>query len=326
MNHVFKTVTAVVLSIIIVTAVMLPLSGCGEAKKYADAAALAESGDWEAAREAFYELGFYMDADDRVTECDYELAKEAMEEEDYESAEKRFEELGDYEDSAELLTECRYNIAMRLFDEGNYDGAFDIFSSIEEYKESHRYGMICMLTNDTERFLSLLCEGITTNLAESGMRVRFVETNDSYTVSSVRAFRIIPSGAVSEDEIPYKAYLCLLHSDKDGRLSAKGDITSIMIFCEFDGSDGDAFGDASQIYMAGAYESTRILAGDEGIDEHLVDIRAAMTDALTDIDHGEPITSRNGTYKGLDIYIGAMYSDGQLSLFHTVDVPELMQK
>ena len=68
----------------------------------------------------------------------YEAAQELLTGEEYEAAAEAFAELGDYEDSKSQWKRARYNIALKHFDAEEYHEANAIFEELGDYKNSKK--------------------------------------------------------------------------------------------------------------------------------------------------------------------------------------------
>lgn len=68
----------------------------------------------------------------------YEAAQELLTQEEYEAAAEAFAELGDYEDSKNQYKRARYNIALKHFDAEEYHEANAIFEELGDYKNSKK--------------------------------------------------------------------------------------------------------------------------------------------------------------------------------------------
>ena len=141
--------------------------------KYNNAVALAESGKYSEAIEAFNELGDYSDSQEKALECVYNLglafeeggkfaeaklvfenledygdastraqacayseAKAALEAKHFKTATKLFAELGDYGDSKDMVKECAYQNALSLMENKEYKSAIEILTTIRKYSDA----------------------------------------------------------------------------------------------------------------------------------------------------------------------------------------------
>ena len=118
-------------------------------QRYKAALKLMEGGEYEAAWERFCEIIDFCDSRDRMTECEYATAMEAMGAGEYEKAEKIFSGLSKhrYRDSAGLLTETRCRRAVRLYEDGEYVRADRIFRQTPRYRDSCHYDLLCRIGN-----------------------------------------------------------------------------------------------------------------------------------------------------------------------------------
>ena len=110
---------------------------------YDAAAALLESGKYDAAIEAFSELGRYSDSTERITEAEYGKALQLLENGKYDEAVAAFEALGDYADSAEQITEAKYRKALKTLDSGAYNEALSQLEPLGDYKETQENIELC---------------------------------------------------------------------------------------------------------------------------------------------------------------------------------------
>ena len=134
-----KRIIALLLCILMVVA----LAACGEKEKYEEAEEYIAKGDYAAALELFREIPDYEDTQDRIKECEteianaenYEAAGKAFEEEDYKTAAETYEALGEYKDSADKYAESQYLYGVSLMeaDEPDYAAAKEAFTKIPDY-------------------------------------------------------------------------------------------------------------------------------------------------------------------------------------------------
>ncbi len=97
------------------------------------AADLFVAGEYQKARDLY---GYVPGYGDMVDSCNYELAREMMEDGKYDKARDAFLSLGNYKDSTVLAEEALYLKARLLMDEKNYLDAMDVFSEITDgYKD-----------------------------------------------------------------------------------------------------------------------------------------------------------------------------------------------
>ena len=127
------------------------LCGCGsEGKAYSEAADLFASGAYDAAYEAFIDLGDYRDSAEMAAKCadtrfeaEYRSAVDLMDNGDIAEAIAAFEALAGYSDSAEKAEKCRealrasdYADALALMDAERFGEAASIFLSLGDYSDS----------------------------------------------------------------------------------------------------------------------------------------------------------------------------------------------
>lgn len=126
------------LALLLICTLVLSLTGCDKLD-YGKAVDLFNRGKYDAAIDAFHELGDYEDSAELFTLSHYWAAITRMEEGKYSEALPRFIKLGDYEDSAQRATECTYQIALSAFEEGNFSDAWNHFEKIADYKQASEY-------------------------------------------------------------------------------------------------------------------------------------------------------------------------------------------
>lgn len=126
------------LALLLVCVLVFSLTGCDKLD-YGKAVDLFNRGKYDAAIDAFYELGDYEDSKALFTLSHYWAAIQRMEAGKYSEALPRFLKLGDYEDSAQRATECRYQIAVAEFEAGNFHDARNDFEDVAGYKQANEY-------------------------------------------------------------------------------------------------------------------------------------------------------------------------------------------
>lgn len=125
-------------ALLLVCALVFSLTGCDKLD-YRKAVDLFNQGKYDAAIDAFHELGNYQDSAQLFTLSHYWAAITRMEEGKFSEALPRFIKLGDYEDSAQRATECTYQIALLEFESGNFHEAQNYFQKVADYKQSQEY-------------------------------------------------------------------------------------------------------------------------------------------------------------------------------------------
>ena len=126
------------LTLLLAFSLVCALTGCDELD-YRKAVDLFNQGKYDAAIDAFHELGNYQDSAQLFTLSHYWAAITRMEEGKFSEALPRFIKLGDYEDSAQRATECTYQIALLEFESGNFHEAQNYFQKVADYKQSQEY-------------------------------------------------------------------------------------------------------------------------------------------------------------------------------------------
>ena len=147
-----KTLAIVIPSVAVVAAVVLLLTLVViPSKKYNDALALGDAGQYEQAIAAFDAMGGYKDSaaqserlkTERENAVNYAVAETLLDAKDYDAAIERFRALGDYRDSAqraeetmELKRRAQYDEAKELLSAEDYDGAIALFKELGNYQDS----------------------------------------------------------------------------------------------------------------------------------------------------------------------------------------------
>lgn len=128
--------------IVLLLTLILGAAGCGVVfygipyLHYTDARALLDSGAYDAAHQAFLDLGNFRDSADLANEALYQKAAVEMEEQDYLTAMEIFEGLGSYADSADRALEAKYLKAGAYLDEKDYVFAYEFYEELGSYQDS----------------------------------------------------------------------------------------------------------------------------------------------------------------------------------------------
>ena len=135
--------TAIILTIVAVMAVVGSVYGFWirpniivPAKKYKEALALYQKGEYKPAESRFAELGNYRDSEQYLQDIPYRIAEDLLEKGKYEAARNAFLELGDYRDSADRAKETAYLYAQTLQADGDYISARKWFEDAEPFSDS----------------------------------------------------------------------------------------------------------------------------------------------------------------------------------------------
>lgn len=135
--------TAIILTIVAVMAVVGSIYGLWirpnviePARKYKEALALYQNGEYKQAESRFAELGSYRDSEQYLQDIPYRIAEDLLEKGKYEAARNAFLELGDYRDSADRAKEMAYLYAQTLQADGDYITARKWFEDAEPYNDS----------------------------------------------------------------------------------------------------------------------------------------------------------------------------------------------
>ena len=97
------------------------------------------NGEYKDARKIFRSLGSYSDAEERISDCTYELGEFEMLRGNYETAAGIFASLVDYKDSAALAMECRYLQGLEYIKNGHTQDAVALFKRMGPYKDTESY-------------------------------------------------------------------------------------------------------------------------------------------------------------------------------------------
>lgn len=135
--------TAIILTIVAVMAVVGSVYGfwirpnvIEPARKYKEALALYQNGEYKQAESRFAELGNYRDSEQYLQDIPYCIADDLLEQGKYEAARNAFLELGAYKDSADRALETAYLYAQTLQADGDYISARKWFEDAEPFRDS----------------------------------------------------------------------------------------------------------------------------------------------------------------------------------------------
>lgn len=105
---------------------------------YKKAMKLYEDQDYEAAGELFKELSYneYKDSEQLLESCKYQMAMKAYNAGNFENAKEMFWDISDFENSKEMAKDCDYSLAKKAFDSGDYETAASGFKALGDYKDS----------------------------------------------------------------------------------------------------------------------------------------------------------------------------------------------
>ena len=132
-----------VMSLLVTALCVLCLAGCGNQKKYDDAAALMNEGKYEEAIAAFGEISDFEDAAEQIKECNYQIALQKLEAGEYDAAVSAFTDLGDYKDAADKITETKYTKGVKLYNDLDFEAALGTFKEIADYNDAAEYVEKC---------------------------------------------------------------------------------------------------------------------------------------------------------------------------------------
>lgn len=105
---------------------------------FIDAALNMQSKDFDKAKEGFYKLGSFHNAQLMIEEVDYQQTKEWLSRGEYAKSREGFIRLGTYKDSAQMLIEVDYQEALGCLNNGQYweaEAAFNVLVK-KKYKDS----------------------------------------------------------------------------------------------------------------------------------------------------------------------------------------------
>ena len=319
-----KTVISVVLCAAMLAALALPLTGCGEQKKYEAAAALYDSGQWEEARAAFEELAGleYEDAADRVTACDYAIAKETMEAEEYEKAEELFEELGDYGDSADLVTECRYKRALGLYEAEDYEAADKIFSGMKDYADCRRLSMICRMRYDVEGCLDGLESTVNAGFRMEDLPFRLERGEEQGKQDGHRYYYVLPDGVQPGDPSVPDVFVLFANTDGKGTEYSRGQVNTFLVFGYLDRYNEKDFEDMFTMFLSAAIVLKGAAAEDDDYDAVAEAFTEEYNRLFSDVSADGPAEDE-GEYEGYSTYSCMNVSDGSVRCIYSMYIPEL---
>ena len=120
----------VVAAVLVVTLVIIP------GNHYKKAEALLAAGEYDAASEAFANMGDYSDAAERAREPYYVQAEALLAAGEYEAASEAFANAGSYSDAAQRVLEPYYVQAEALLAAGDQIGAADTFLRAGDYQDA----------------------------------------------------------------------------------------------------------------------------------------------------------------------------------------------
>lgn len=123
-------------AVAVIVGVCILINQISLSKRYNNAAALCESGNYDDAITQFTELSGYKDSSDRVTLTQYQKAVSLYENGQNIEAIALFKSLGDYKDSTDMILKARYSAAEAELSNGNYDKAAVEFTSLGDYSDS----------------------------------------------------------------------------------------------------------------------------------------------------------------------------------------------
>ena len=140
-----NTVLAVCGAVVAVVAVAIYLIGWHllPSIKYHSAEKMLNTGDKDAAYEAFINLNGFKDSQDRAFAIKYADADNALSNGDYDTAIALFSSISAYSDSATREKEAIYQKALKLKGEGSFVAAAELFESIPDYHNSQELGSVC---------------------------------------------------------------------------------------------------------------------------------------------------------------------------------------
>ena len=153
----YRLIVVIVLSLVavgIAAAVVLP-----QPIRYSQAAAMLERGEYDAARQAFEELGDYRDADAQAAEAEKGLvyldAQRLLEQGERKAARALLEQIGDFEDAAQLLeqliNEMAYDQAAAYMSKKNYLEAAEQFRALGAFRDAAQKAEECQTLGEVKK-------------------------------------------------------------------------------------------------------------------------------------------------------------------------------
>lgn len=103
---------------------------------FSKASAYLENKEYDKAIEVFNGLGSFENSAEMVNKAKYEKAKAMLEDKQYDEAIAAFEELGDYGTAAEMVLESKYQKAGALLEDGQFDEASALYEELGDYDNS----------------------------------------------------------------------------------------------------------------------------------------------------------------------------------------------
>lgn len=131
-------IAAIAVGVVLVLIVAFFLTG--DFRDYYNAVGLLEDKEYQEARNEFVKLEGYKDSDDKIMECEYQMALSFIESEEYEKAIDMLKNplVNKYKDSQEQKNFCEYQIATKHYNNKEYAYAIEKLTVLaeEDYKDS----------------------------------------------------------------------------------------------------------------------------------------------------------------------------------------------
>ncbi len=176
--------------------------------EYNYALKLEEDGKFAEARLIFENLEGYSDSSTRAQACAYSEAKSALEAKNFKVASKLFTELGDYGDSKDMVKECSYQNALSLIENKEYKSAIEILIAIRKYSDAK------------DKILEAKYMFVTDNFDKKNKTtVKYLNelTTENYRNSAELRQELLGSSEVTSDDI--KAFVNYSSSDLETSLT-----------------------------------------------------------------------------------------------------------
>ena len=127
---------------ILMLAMLLSLTGC-DSKDYKQANMFFDAGYYDKAMEMYTLLGNYKDSEEKLQQCQYQMALQLQDSGEYDRAAAIFQQIQDVADSAQRAKECNYQIAMDCFRSTDFEKAMELFMQLGDYKDSAQQLAAC---------------------------------------------------------------------------------------------------------------------------------------------------------------------------------------
>lgn len=153
-TYVYRLISVAALIVVVIVAVIaLP-----QPIRYSQAAQMLERGEYDAARQAFAELGDYADAAARTAEAEKGLiyldAQELLEQGERKAARAILEQIADFEAAAQLLEQIKcemaYDQAAAYMSKKNYLEAAEQFRALRDFRDAAQKAQECQTLGEVK--------------------------------------------------------------------------------------------------------------------------------------------------------------------------------